>query len=224
MALIDLSNREVHCKIVYYGPGRCGKTTNLMYIYNAMNSAARGKMLTIETKGDRTLFFDLLPLNLGKIKGFDIKIQLYTVPGQTIYHATRKLVLKGVDGIVFVADSLRVRRAKNIESLEDLKRNLKEYNLDIKSLPLVMQYNKRDLGKIGIPLLDTAELESDLNRELRVPSFCASATKGYGVFETLKAISKMTVRYVATKHLAGNQKSKKMGGPTRERRQRQRLS
>ncbi len=201
MALIDLSKREVHCKIVYYGPGRCGKTTNLLYIYNSMNSNAKGKMLTIETKGDRTLFFDLLPLNLGKIKDFDIRIQLYTVPGQAIYEATRKLVLKGVDGLVFVADSLRVRRQKNIESLEDLKKNLVDYNLDIETLPVVLQYNKRDLAGSPIPTLSLEELEEDLNRELGVTSFQAAATKGLGVFETLKDISKKTVRYVATKHL-----------------------
>ncbi len=201
MALIDLSKREVHCKIVYYGPGRCGKTTNLLYIYNSMNSNAKGKLLTIETKGDRTLFFDLLPLNLGKINGFDIRIQLYTVPGQAIYEATRKLVLKGVDGLVFVADSLRVRRNKNIESLNDLITNLKEYNLDIESLPVVLQYNKRDLADSPIPTLTIEELEEDLNSRLNVQTFQAAATKGIGVFETLKDISKKTVRYVATKHL-----------------------
>ncbi len=201
MALIDLSKREVHCKIVYYGPGRCGKTTNLLYIYNSMNSNAKGKMLTIETKGDRTLFFDLLPLNLGKIKDFDIRIQLYTVPGQAIYEATRKLVLKGVDGLVFVADSLRVRRQKNIESLKDLKKNLVDYNLDIETLPVVLQYNKRDLAGSPIPTLSLEELEEDLNSDLGVKAFQAAATKGVGVFETLKDISKKTVRYVATKHL-----------------------
>jgi len=201
MALIDLSKREVHCKIVYYGPGRCGKTTNLLYIYNSMNSNAKGKLLTIETKGDRTLFFDLLPLNLGKINGFDIRIQLYTVPGQSIYEATRKLVLRGVDGLVFVADSLRVRRKKNLESLQDLINNLQEYNLDIHHMPLVLQYNKRDLVNSPIPTLSIEELEQDLNSKLKVPAFEAAATKGLGVFETLKDISKKTVRYVATKHL-----------------------
>ncbi len=206
MALIDLSKREVHCKIVYYGPGRCGKTTNLLYIYNAMNSKAKGKMLTIETKGDRTLFFDLLPLNLGRVNGFDIRIQLYTVPGQTIYEATRKLVLKGVDGLVFVADSLRVRQNKNIESLEDLKRNLKEHNLSINEIPIVLQYNKRDLLSTPIPTLTIEELERDLNQELKTLAFEAAATKGIGVFETLKEISKRTVRYVVSKHLLPSQK------------------
>jgi len=201
MALIDLSRKEVHCKIVYYGPGRGGKTTNLLYIYNAMNSNVRGKMLTIETKGDRTLFFDLLPLNLGKVNGFDVRIQLYTVPGQTIYEATRKLVLKGVDGVVFVADSLRVRREKNIESFNDLKKNLVDYGLNIEEIPLVLQYNKRDLAKSAIPTLTVEELESDLNSELKAKAFEATATKGIGVFETLKEISKDTIRYVVKKHL-----------------------
>jgi len=205
MALIDLSKREVHCKIVYYGPGRCGKTTNVLYIYNAMSEKARGKMLTIETKGDRTLFFDLLPINLGKIAGFDIRIQLYTVPGQTIYEATRKLVLKGVDGIVFVADSLRVRQAKNLESLLDLKRNLKEHNRSLEEIPIVFQYNKRDLLSTPIPTLTIEELEKDLNNGRKIPAFEAAATKGVGVFETLKEISKRTVRYVADKHLLARQ-------------------
>ena len=166
-----------------------------------MNSNAKGKLLTIETKGDRTLFFDLLPLNLGKINGFDIRIQLYTVPGQSIYEATRKLVLKGVDGLVFVADSLKVRRKKNLESLQDLITNLQDYNLDIHSMPLVLQYNKRDLANSPIPTLSVEELERDLNEKLGVKAFEAAATKGLGVFETLKDISKKTVRYVATKHL-----------------------
>jgi len=207
MALIDLSKKEIHCKIVYYGPGRCGKTTNLLYIYNAMSNAARGKMLTIETKGDRTLFFDLLPLSLGKVSGFDIRIQLYTVPGQAIYEATRKLVLKGVDGLVFVADSLKVRQAKNIESLEDLRRNLLDYNISLHEIPIVLQYNKRDLVQTSIPTLTIEELEADLNKELRTKAFGAAATKGIGVFETLKEISKRTVRHVASKHLMPGRKA-----------------
>jgi signal recognition particle receptor subunit beta len=201
MALIDLSRKEVHCKIVYYGPGRCGKTTNLIYIYNAMTTETRGKMLTIETKGDRTLFFDLLPLNLGKVNGFDIRIQLYTVPGQAIYEATRKLVLKGVDGLVFVADSLKVRKSKNIESLSDLAKNLQEHNFNIENMPLVLQYNKRDLAGGPIPTLSIEELETDLNQQLKRTTFEASAVKGVGVFETLKEISKLTVKSVAEKHL-----------------------
>ncbi|MBW1670635.1 MAG: GTPase domain-containing protein [Deltaproteobacteria bacterium] len=204
MALINLSKKEIHCKIVYYGPGRCGKTTNLLYIYNAMNNQARSKMLTIETKGERTLFFDLLPLNLGKINGFDIRIQLYTVPGQVIYEATRKLVLKGVDGLVFVADCLKVRREKNRESFQDLHRNLFEYNLTTEEIPIVLQFNKCDLVPTPIPTLTKEELEVDLNSELNTKVFEAAAIKGIGVFETLKEISKRTIHYVATKHLSIN--------------------
>ncbi|MBA2849747.1 GTPase domain-containing protein [Thermosulfuriphilus ammonigenes] len=201
MALIDLSRKEIHCKIVYYGPGRCGKTTNLLHIYNTIPNNHRGQMLTIETKGERTLFFDLLPIHLGKIKGLNIRIQLYTVPGQTLYRATRKLVLKGVDGLVFVADSLRVRREKNLESLLDLKNNLREYNLDISNVPLVFQYNKRDLIKTGVPILSVEELQQDLNSELKAPYYEAVATQGIGVFETLKHISKLTVLHVARKYI-----------------------
>lgn len=201
MALINLSKREIQCKIVYYGPGRCGKTTNLLYIYNAMNNQAKGKMLTIETKGDRTLFFDLLPLNLGKINGFDIRIQLYTVPGQPIYEATRKLVLKGVDGVVFVADHLKIRHEENIESLQDLHRNLLEHNLTLEEIPIILQFNKSDLVPTPVPTLTKEELETDLNRELKTKVFETAAIKGIGVFETLKEISKRTIHYVATKHL-----------------------
>ncbi len=212
MALIDLNRREIHCKIVYYGPGRSGKTTNLFYIYNAVSEKYRGKLLTIETRGDRTLFFDLLPINLGQIHGLNIRIQLYTVPGQSHYRATRKLVLKGVDGIVFVADSLRKRREKNIESLLDLKNNLKEYNLTLEQLPLVFQYNKRDLITSAIPILTIEELENDLNRDLKAPYFEASATKGIGVFETLKEISKRTVKYVARKYIFKQEDLRAEGG------------
>ncbi|HIJ90670.1 MAG: GTPase domain-containing protein [Desulfobulbaceae bacterium] len=201
MALIDLSKKEIHCKIVYYGPGRCGKTTNLLTVHSTMADNARGKMLTIETKGDRTLFFDLLPLNLGTIRGFNIRIQLYTVPGQVMYAATRKLVLKGVDGLVFVADPLQVRRERNIESLEDLRVNLLDYGLKLEELPLVIQYNKRDLVDTPIPTLTVAELDADLNSVFNVKTFEASAVTGMGVFETLREISKQTVRYVTNKHL-----------------------
>ncbi len=201
MALIDLSKKEIHCKIVYYGPGRCGKTTNLLTVHSSMADNARGKMLTIETKGDRTLFFDLLPLNLGKIRGFNIRIQLYTVPGQVMYAATRKLVLKGADGLVFVADPLQVRRERNIESLEDLRTNLLEYGLNLEELPLVIQYNKRDLVGTPIPTLTVEELDADLNSVYKAKTFEASAVTGMGVFETLREISKQTVRYVTNKHL-----------------------
>jgi len=201
MALIDLSKKEVHCKVVYYGPGRCGKTTNLLYIHKAMEEKDRGKMLTIDTKGDRTLFFDLLPLNLGKISGFDIRIQLYTVPGQVMYEATRRLVLKGVDGLVYVADPLMVRRERNIEGLEDLRRNLEKHNIKLENMPLVLQYNKRDLCDTPIPTLTIDQLEEDLNSQLKTVYFEAIATTGFGVFETLTEITKRTVRHVAEKHL-----------------------
>jgi signal recognition particle receptor subunit beta len=202
VSFIDLSKNEVQCKIVYYGPGRGGKTTNLLYLHQAMTEAVRGKMVTIDTKGDRTLFFDFLPLALGQIQGLSIKIQLYTVPGQVMYNATRKLVLKGVDGIVFVADSLKVQKEKNVESLENLRQNLAEDNLDIREVPLVLQFNKRDLGGSNIPILTVEEMEEDLNSELQVPWFSGSALRGDGVFETLREISKRTVKQVSRKLLS----------------------
>lgn len=199
MAFIDLARKEINCKIVFYGPGRGGKTTNLIYLHKALKSNAKGKMVSIDTKGDRTLFFDFLPLAIGKIRGLDIKIQLYTVPGQVMYNATRKLVLKGVDGIVFVADSLSVQKEKNIESLDNLIENLQEENIDIKDIPLVLQYNKRDMDGGKIPLLSIEEMDQDMNSTLKVPSLPASALKGTGVFDTLKIISKLTIRYVSQK-------------------------
>ncbi len=202
MSFIDLSKNEVQCKIVYYGPGRGGKTTNLLYIHQAMSEAVRGKMVTIDTKGDRTLFFDFLPLALGKIQNLSIKIQLYTVPGQVMYNATRKLVLKGVDGVVFVADSLKVQKEKNIESLENLKQNLVDDGIDVREIPLVMQYNKRDLSGSNIPILSVEAMERDLNRDLKVAWFPGSALKGDGVFETLREISKRTVKNVSRKLLS----------------------
>jgi signal recognition particle receptor subunit beta len=202
VSFIDLSKNEVQCKIVYYGPGRGGKTTNLLYIHQAMSEAVRGKMVTIDTKGDRTLFFDFLPLALGKIQNLSIKIQLYTVPGQVMYNATRKLVLKGVDGVVFVADSLKVQKEKNVESLENLKQNLADDGIDIREIPLVMQYNKRDLSGSNIPILSVEEMERDLNRDLKVAWFPGSALKGDGVFETLREVSKRTVKHVSRKLLS----------------------
>jgi signal recognition particle receptor subunit beta len=166
-----------------------------------MNPDHRGKLLTINTTGERTLFFDLLPLSIGKIGGFDIRIQLYTVPGQVMYEVTRNLVLKGVDGLVFVADPLEIRRQRNIESLDDLRRNLVKHELDIEKMPLVMQYNKQDLLKAAIPTVSIEELEKDLNSELKAKTFSAAATDGVGVFETLKEISKLTVKAVAEKNM-----------------------
>ena len=156
-------------------------------------------MVTIDTKGDRTLFFDFLPLNVGKVLNMIIRIQLYTVPGQVMYNTTRKLVLRGVDGVVFVADSLRVQKNKNIESLENLFENLSDEGLSVGQVPLVLQYNKRDLTESNIPLLPVEELESDLNEGLNVPFFEASAAFGNGVYETLREISKRTVRSVIQK-------------------------
>jgi len=199
MPFINFSKDEIQCKIVYYGAGFCGKTTNLQYIYTQTMEDIKGKMVSIDTKGDRTLFFDFLSLSLGKIRGFDIRVQLYTVPGQVHYDATRKLVLKGVDGVVFVADSLKVQRKKNIESLINLAKNLAEKGISIRSVPLVIQYNKRDLDGTDSEILHIDILEKDLNSMLKVPSFPASALKGNGVFETLREISKLVVKDVSRK-------------------------
>jgi signal recognition particle receptor subunit beta len=175
MAIFNLKKRTIECKIVYYGPGRCGKTTNLEYIFKSYKKQVKGEMVSINTEGDRTLFFDFLPIGLGQIRGCDVRVQLYTVPGQVKYSSTRKLVLRGVDGIVFVADSLEVRREKNMMSLKDLQANLKEYGKNIFKVPLVIQYNKRDLAEQGIPLMPIELMERDLNRQLKAPSFEASA-------------------------------------------------
>ena len=194
MATINLKTREIEAKIVYYGCGRGGKTTNLEYIYKTYKKQVEGDMVSITTEGDRTLFFDFLPIGLGKIRGFDVKIQLYTVPGQVQYSSTRKLVLKEVDGLVFVADSLKVRREKNMMSLKDMQKNLKEYGLSIFKIPLVLQYNKRDLADEGFPMLSIEQLDHDLNRQLKVPAFPASALKGEGVGLTLKECLKLTLK------------------------------
>lgn len=193
MAFVNLKNRDVQVKIVYYGPGRGGKTTNLEYVYRKFRKRIKTEMVTIKTQGDRTLFFDFLPLGLGKIKGYDIKIQLYTVPGQVKYNATRKLVLRGVDGVVFVADSMAVRRKHNILSLRNLQENLAAYNKSIFKIPLVIQYNKRDLASQGIPLLPISTLQKDLNSKLKAPALEASALEGKNVVETLKRIILLTV-------------------------------
>ncbi len=196
MANINLKNKEIECKIVYYGPGRCGKTTNLEYIFKTFRKQAIGDMVSANTEGDRTLFFDFLPLGIGKIRDYDVRLQLYTVPGQVKYSSTRKMVLREVDGLVFVADSLKVRREKNMLSLKDLHQNLKEYGINILKVPLVMQHNKRDLAKQGIPLMSIAQMEKDLNRQLKVPFFPASAINGDGVGDTLKTCIKLTLQSV----------------------------
>jgi signal recognition particle receptor subunit beta len=194
MAIFNLKKKEIECKIVYYGPGRCGKTTNLEYIFKSYKKQVTGEMVSINTEGDRTLFFDFLPMGLGKIKGCDVRVQLYTVPGQVKYSSTRKLVLRGVDGLVFVADSLEVRREKNMISLKDLQANLKEYGKSIFKVPLIIQYNKRDLADEGIPLMSVKQMERDLNRQLKVPSYPGSAVKGTGVGVTLKACLMETLK------------------------------
>jgi len=188
MSFINYSSREINCKIVYYGPGLCGKTTNLQFIYKKTNPTAKGKMISLATETERTLFFDFLPLALGAIRGFKTRFHLYTVPGQVFYDASRKLILKGVDGVVFVADSQVERMEANIESLENLGINLQEQGYQIDKVPYVIQYNKRDLPNAA-PL---EELKRLLNLK-NVPDFEACASNGPGVFETLKAISKLVL-------------------------------
>ena len=196
MAFINSKSKEIQAKIVYYGPGRCGKTTNLEYIHKTFTKQVRGDMVSINTDGDRTLFFDFLPLELGKVKGCDLRVQLYTVPGQVRYSSTRKLVLRGADAVVFVADSLDVRREKNMLSLKDLAANLKEYGLSIFNLPLVIQFNKRDLAEANIPLMPIEQMEKDLNRQLKVPTFPGSAVKGDGVGKTLHTCLKLAMKSI----------------------------
>jgi len=194
MAVINLKKREVECKIVYYGPGRGGKTSNLQYIFQNSRPLMNDEMVSIKTKGDLTLFFDFVPMGVGKIKGCDVRVQLYTVPGQVRYSSTRKLVLKGVDGLVFVADSLNVRHEKNILSLKDLAINLQSYGQNIMTIPLVMQYNKRDLAAEGVPLMPVEEMEKAYNQQLKVPSFAASAVTGENVNATLKTCLVLTLK------------------------------
>jgi len=186
MSFINYASREINCKIVYYGPGLCGKTTNLQYIYQKTAPEAKGKMISLATETERTLFFDFLPLTLGEIRGFKTRFHLYTVPGQVFYDASRKLILKGVDGVVFVADSQEERMDANTESLDNLRINLKEQGYDLDKLPYVVQYNKRDLDNI----VTIEELRRELN-PTGVPDFEACATVGEGVFETLKAVAKL---------------------------------
>ncbi|RKX70667.1 gliding-motility protein MglA [candidate division WOR-3 bacterium] len=194
MALINYASREINSKIVYYGPGLGGKTTNIKFIYTKLNPAIKGKLISLATELDRTLFFDFLPVDIGTIRGFKTRFHLYTVPGQVFYNASRKLILKGVDGIVFVADSQIERFDDNIESLENLKDNLRSYNLSLKEIPLVFQYNKRDLPNIT----PVAELNKALNPLNIYPFFEAVATQGIGVFDTLKEVCKMVLKKLST--------------------------
>jgi signal recognition particle receptor subunit beta len=188
MSFINYLSREINCKIVYYGPGLCGKTTNLQWIYQRTAPEAKGKMISLATEQDRTLFFDFLPLSLGEIRGFKTRFHLYTVPGQVFYDASRKLILKGVDGVVFVADSQIERMEANMESLENLQQNLAEQGYQLEKIPYVIQYNKRDLPNIA----PVQELR-DLLNTTRVPDYEAVASRGVGVFDTLKAVAKLVL-------------------------------
>ncbi len=189
MSLINYSSREINCKIVYYGPGLGGKTTNIQYVYEKLAPETKGKLVTLATEMDRTLFFDFLPLELGEVKGFKTRFHLYTVPGQVYYNASRKLILRGVDGLVFVADSSEARFDANIEALYNLHDNLKEYDLDLKEIPFVMQWNKRDVPDA----LPVEELVEELNPE-GYEYFEGIAVKGVGVFDTLKCVAKQVLR------------------------------
>lgn len=188
MSFINYLSREINCKIVYYGPGLCGKTANLQYIYGKTNPQARGKMISLATETERTLFFDFLPLALGEIRGFKTRFHLYTVPGQVFYDASRKLILKGVDGVVFVADSQVARIEANMESMDNLRSNLVEQGYSLDNLPYVVQYNKRDMPSIA----PVDELRNMLNTG-GVPDFEAVAISGTGVFDTLKAVAKLVL-------------------------------
>ena len=185
MTFINYASREINCKIVYYGPGLGGKTTNLQYIYTKTAPESKGKMISLATETDRTLFFDFLPLDLGTIRGFTTRFHLYTVPGQVFYDASRRLILKGVDGVVFVADSQEERMDANIESIRNLEENLHEHGFDLKNIPYALQFNKRDLPNV-VPLPDMYRV---LNYK-REPTFEGVASQGIGVFDTLKAVAK----------------------------------
>jgi len=195
MVLFNYATKEITAKIVYYGPGLCGKTTNLQFVYESLPSNNKSKMLSLATKTDRTLFFDFLPLELGKIRGMRTKLQLYTVPGQVYYNSTRQLVLKGADGIVFVADSQDIALDANIESLQNLEDNLKRQGIRIKEIPIVLQYNKRDLPNA----MDVEEIDTALNR-LKAPHFESVATTGVGVEETLKGITQLVIEHLVKKY------------------------
>jgi signal recognition particle receptor subunit beta len=195
VSLVNYATREITCKIVYYGPGRSGKTTNLHYIYGQVPGERKGQMVSLATQTDRTLFFDFLPIDLGTISGFTTRFQLYTVPGQVYYQTTRKLVLQGADGVVFVADSQARQLGENIESMQDLHANLAEQGVDVRTMPLVIQYNKQDLPAELTTALP--ELEEALNFR-GVPSFAADALHGPGVFETLRGISEIVLRKLST--------------------------
>ncbi len=192
MSFINRMTKEVNCKIVYYGPGLCGKTTNLQYMYGATKPESRGKMISLATETERTLFFDFMPIDLGKIGEYSIRFHLYTVPGQVFYDASRKLILKGVDGLVFVADSQPGRMEANIESAENLEENLSHYQLKLTDVPYVVQYNKRDM-----PVVSTLEELREAVNPHKVPDFEAAAKSGTGVYDTLKGLAKQVLRQIA---------------------------
>ncbi|SMP13430.1 hypothetical protein SAMN06265339_1126 [Desulfurobacterium pacificum] len=189
MPFVNFATKEINCKIVYYGPGLSGKTTNIKWIYDHIKPENKGEMITLATETERTLFFDFVPIEVSNVRGFKVRFHLYTTPGQIIYQASRKLILKGVDGIVFVADSQEERHDANLDTLDDMIENLREYDIDIASIPLVFQYNKRDLPNI----LPVDVLRRDLNRWDR-PDFEAIANKGIGVLETFKEITKQVLK------------------------------
>ena len=193
MTFINYASREINCKIVYYGPGLCGKTTNLQYIYDSTAPQAKGKLISLATETDRTLFFDFMPLELGTVRGFKTRFHLYTVPGQVYYDASRKLILKGVDGVVFVADSQEERMDANIESLYNLEENMQSQGYDLAQVPYVLQFNKRDLPNV----CSIEELTAELQRKGE-PTYEAVASKGIGVFDTLKAIAKQVLTELRT--------------------------
>ncbi|HZL85170.1 MAG TPA: GTPase domain-containing protein [Candidatus Krumholzibacteria bacterium] len=192
MSLINYATQEISCKIVYYGPGLGGKTTNIRYVHNRLRPESKGKLISLATEMDRTLFFDFLPLDLGTIKGFRVRFHLYTVPGQVYYDASRRLILRGVDGLVFVADSLIQRFDANVESMYNMHENLAQHGLALADVPFAVQYNKRDMAEV----IALEDLQEELNPS-RYPSFEAVATRGVGVFDTLKCVSKLVLRKLA---------------------------
>ena len=194
MSFINYAAREINCKLVYYGPGLCGKTTNLQYIYKKVDPGTKGKLISLATETERTLFFDFLPLELGTIRGFKTRFHLYTVPGQIFYEASRKLILKGADGVVFVADSQSERMEANIESYRDMEEHLTAYGIDPLKIPLVIQYNKRDLPNA----VSIDELQKTLNAR-SLEWFEAVAPEGTGVFETLKSLAKLVLQDLQNK-------------------------
>ena len=194
MSFINYASREINCKIVYYGPGLGGKTTNLQFIYERTSPANKGQLISLATETDRTLFFDFLPLDLGTVRGFRTRFHLYTVPGQVFYDASRKLILKGVDGVIMVADSQELRYDANLESLDNLKINLRENGFDLATIPYALQLNKRDLPNA----MNAEQMRRDLNVKGE-PTFEAVAPKGIGVFETLKAVAKQVLQELSKK-------------------------